>query len=326
MGPSFNRQTEPTGFIYFDSNVISYIVRGVLPNFVKTIIDAGWAPIASEVVLQEVQRGIPAGELEFIEENGFMFAFAHEALFIDGRKTFYTTPLSPDAGESEHIEAFLRKFVRSISGSASVGDLTTLLLNASQSVLEDVSKELSPDTDPRILAAWDQSKQVLLLKFDELESLPVPTLLNAELQDLQHLASVIGNFKPPRIFDQIIDMKDFAGTDFLAEMRKPFATDENMKERIQLLCLTLISMGFARDKRLPNDDGIKSESGAKSQFSDAYHIAAAATCDVFVTADRRCAKLAFAVYEALNFRTEVCLARPENLETPFAIVGKEFWP
>ena len=324
--PSQPNQDEPTGFVYFDSNVISYLARGELPDFVAIIKEAAAAAIVSEVVLQEVMSGSPSGEADFIEKHGFWFASAHEALFLDGRRTFYTRPVSVESDESEHIEAFLRKFVRSISGSASVGDLTPLLLGASQSVLDDLAQEMPPDTDPRILAAWSQSKHSLSEKFSELEALPKHALLNNELDELQRLAAVLGNLKPPAILDQIIAMEAFGNTDFLLEMKRPFAPDENLKERIQLLCLTLASMGFARDKRLPNDDDKKSEAGAKSQFSDAYHIAAAATCSVFVTADRRCAKLAYAVFEALNLQTEVCLASPKNLERPFAIVGKAFWP
>lgn len=324
--PSQANQVEPTGFVYFDSNVISYLARGELPDFVATITDAGAVPIVSEVVLREVQSGTPSGELDFIENHRFWFASAHEALFFDGRRTFYTSPVNDDENDSDSVEAFLRKFVRSISGSASVGDLTALLLGAAQSVLDDLAQEMPSDTDPRILAAWDQSKKTLSQKFEELEALPEPTLLNNELKEMQRLVGVLGNLKPPAILDQIIAMEAFNSIGFLVEMKRPFLSDENMKERIQLLCLTLVSLGFARDKRLPNDDEKKSEAGARSQFSDAYHIAAASTCTLFVTADRRCAKLAYAVFEALNFKTEVCLASPKNLERPFVIVGEAFWP
>ncbi len=324
--PSPPGQTEPKGFVYLDSNVISYITRGDLPNFICHITNAGAIPIVSEIVLDEVQKGMPSGEMEFIATNGFWFASAHEALFLDGRRTFYTKPVNENPEEAEVIEAFLRKFVRSISGSGRVGDVTSLLLNASQSMLDDVAKELPPDSDPRILAAWDQSRELLSQKFEEIESLPTPTLLNDQLREVQKYTVVLGNLRPPRILDQIIQILGTCDADFLVSMAAPFEPDENMKERIQLLSLTLVSMGFARGKSLANNDEGKSEASARSQFSDVYHIAAAATCSVFVTADSRCAKLAYAVYEALNFKTEVCLVRPKNTEQTFILVDQAFWP
>ena len=85
-------------------------------------------------------------------------------------------------------------------------------------------------------------------------------------------------------------------------------------------------MGFARDRRLAKDDENKSIAGAKSQFSDAYHIGAAATCNFFLTADKRCSKLAYAVYESLGFNTQVCLVSPGDAKNALYILGPEFWP
>lgn len=321
-----SKQSDPKGFVYLDSNIISYLARGDLPNFVPNILDSGAVPIVSDVVLQEVRMGSTSGEVEFIEKNGFWFASAHEAIFLDGRRTFYTRPVDVDPEDTAVLEAFLRKFVRSISGSSSVGDLTSLLLDAAKSVLDEVEKELPSDSDPRILAAWDHSRMLLSTKFDELKCLPTPSPLESELAKVQRLATELGNIRPPGILDQIIDLIGIDDVNFLVNMKRPFATGENLKERIQLVCLTLVSMGFARSKGLANDCEVKSEASARSQFADAYHIAAAATCSVFVTADSRCSKLAYAVYEALNFKTEVCLVRPKSKDERFSIVGEAFWP
>jgi hypothetical protein len=319
-------QSEPKGFVYLDTNIVSYLARGDLPNFVPNILDAGAVPIVSDVVLQEVQNGSSSGEVEFIQRNGFWFASAHEAMFLDARRTFYARPIDIDADDSEFIEAFLRKFVRSISGSSSVDSLTTLLSNAAQSVLDEVAKELPPDADPRLLAAWDQSRKLLSQKFIELECLPTPSPLDSELKEVQRLAAALGNLRPPKILDQMITLIGADNSSFLVDMKRQFSSDENMKERIQLVCLTLVSMGFCRGKGLANDNEFKSDASARSQFADAYHIAAAASCSVFVTADSRCAKLAYAVYEALNFKTEVCLVRPKAKDEMFKIVGEAFWP
>lgn len=284
-------------------------------------------PVVSEVVLQELRSGSPRGELDFIKNQGFMFASAHEALFLDGRRTFYTEPVEVD-GEtnSDFIENFLRQFIRSISGSSSVPDLAELLLHSAETVFNELTSELDINTDPRILASWEAANVKFSNGMNDLRSLPSPDTVNAELCAAKDLAILIGNLKPPGILNQIIQLSVFNDVQFLKDLTKPFAENENMKERIQTLCLTLVSMGFARDRRLAKDDENKSIAGAKSQFSDAYHIGAAATCNFFLTADKRCSKLAYAVYEALGFTTQVCLVTLENTENAFYILGNDFWP
>lgn len=256
-----------------------------------------------------------------------MFASAHEALFLDDRITFYTRPVEDDGlTESEYLEEFLHQFVRSISGSSSVPNLALLLSDAADTILNELTGELNSEADPRTLAAWNASKAKISSGFSELRSLPNPLSLNADIEKIKDFAKVIGNLKPPGVIAQIISLPILTDTEFLKDLVRPFTTHENVKERIQILCMTLVAMGFARDKRLAKDDELKSIAGAKSQFSDAYHIGAAASCNLFLTADRRCAKLAYAIYEALGFNIQVCFAAKGESKTPYRILGSDFWP
>lgn len=320
-------QTNPKGFVYFDSNVISYIAHSYLENPIPTIIENGGIPVVSEVVLQELRSGSPNGELEFIQQHDFMFASAHEALFLDGRITFYTRPVEDDGlKETEFLEEFLRQFMRSISGSTSVPNLTSLMLDSLGAILNEVTGELSSEADPRTLASWNESKTKISNGFNELHSLPNPLILNAEIDKMKNFSKVIGNLKPLGIIAQMISLPILTDMEFLKDLVRPFTTNENMKERIQILCMTLVAMGFARDKKLAKNDEVKSVAAAKSQFSDAYHIAAAASCTLFLTADKRCAKLAYAIYEALGFNIQVCFVTQGKSTTPYRTVGANFWP
>lgn len=284
-------------------------------------------PVISEVVLQELRNGSPSGELEFIQNHGFMFASAHEALFLDGRTTFYTEPVEADVdADPDLIEEFLHQFSRSVSGSASVPDLASLLLDSAEAIFGELATELDFDTDARILSAWQASNDKFTAGMKELRGLPNPTSLNAELNLVKNLSTLIGNLKPPGIIKQIVLLTEVGDFRFLTDLTKPFTENENMKERIQTLCLILALMGFARDKRLAKDDENKSVAGAKSQFSDVYHIAAAATCTFFLTADKRCSKLAYAVYEALGLKTQVCLVDTSEVGNALSILGHDFWP
>ena len=237
-----NASNDPTGFFYFDSNVISYICHGLVANFIPKIVEHGGMPVVSEVVLQELRSGSPRGELDFIQNQGFMFASAHEALFLDGRRTFYTEPVEvDDETNSDFIENFLHQFVRSVSGSSSVPDLAKLLLRSAETVFNELTSELDVNTDPRILASWEAANVKFSNGMKDLRSLPSPDTINAELSAVRDLAILIGDLKPPGILNQIIQLSVFNDVQFLRDLTKPFAEDENMKERIQTLCLTLES-------------------------------------------------------------------------------------
>lgn len=318
---------DPKGLFYFDSNVISYIFHGYVENPIPKIIEHGGIPVVSEIVIQELRAGSPCGELELINQYGFVFASAHEALFLDGRVTFYTNPIENDTTEiSNCLDEFLHKFVRSVSGSASVPDLASLLINSAETILDHLKTDMIDESDPRVLAAWGVSKEKVSGTIKELRSLPSPIFINTEISLSGNFSKVLGNLKPPGIIHQITLLPMLKDAEFLKELTQPFTKDENIKERVHTLCLTLASMGFAREKRLAKDDEKTSVAGAKSQFSDAYHIGAAASCDLFLTTDKRCAKLAYAIYEALGIKTKICFVTRENNKNPYSLVGPEFWP
>ena len=320
------KKSSPKGFAYFDSNVISSIVRKELSNPIELLRSSGIEPVASEIVLHEVNQGSPNGERDFIDNQGFLFVSAHEAMYLDGQRTFYTVPVGEeDLSLSDPIDDFLRKLARSFSGSKSAGDLTEVLRSNVGILLDSLEEELETD-DLRILSSWSNGQAQLKSALAELPSVPSPLLSQSDLKLMDQLMKELGNIKPPSVVDKIAGLPLLEGADFLREKMKPFVEDENIKARLQDLCLTLVSIGFARDRRLPKDDEGKSEAGARSQFNDFYHISAAATCDCFITADSRCARLAYAVFEVFGFRTEICLAVPHATSRQFVCLGPDFWP
>jgi hypothetical protein len=83
----------------------------------------------------------------------------------------------------------------------------------------------------------------------------------------------------------------------------------------------------ARDPGIAKDNAEKSLAGARSEFADIGHICAASTCNVFLTADRRCGKLAYAVFEGLETKTVVVLLNHDFDNNDLTqVLGPDAWP
>ncbi|HLQ20643.1 MAG TPA: hypothetical protein VK146_16850, partial [Tabrizicola sp.] len=181
-------------------------------------------------------------------------------------------------------------------------------------------------TDPRVLLQWSQAKRRILDGLESVSELPQPIVSKEEIEAYRLGPKYLGNIRPPGVVAKISSLyPEFKN---LAEpLVSPLRQDEDVRARIQELCLILILAGFARDKGVAKDDPKKSEDAAQSQFRDISHICGAVVCDFFITADKRCAKLAYTVFEALNLKTGILhlvLGRPEDLT--LGLVGVDYWP
>jgi hypothetical protein len=314
----------PSFTIYFDTNVVSYIESGRVPDFLPTLSRNGHKLVVSDIVLEE----LPGGQAtQILAEHPFLYQLAHEAVYLGGLTNFYRSVEPAISSDSvDAIELFLRGILRSAAGSKSVGDLNSLFRHSMEALAEEMMRDLPDGTDQRLI---DQLANARIRLSDGLELLPpVPSpIVTKEEMEAQRMAPKhLNNVRPPNVVSKIMglypDLNEWIGRLIL-----PFGEREDIKSRIQELCMALILVGFARDRDIGKDDNVRSDRGARSQFRDIGHICAATVCDVFVTSDRRCARLAFAVFEALNLKTAVsCMVLGSSDEVKLLVVGADYWP
>ncbi|WP_333814855.1 hypothetical protein [Tabrizicola sp.] len=315
---------EPSFTIYFDTNVISYVSVGKVPDFLGILTDRGHRLVVSDTVLEELPSG---RETRTLLDHGFLYVLAHEASFLGGLVNFYRS-IEPDNNSVnvDAIELFLRGILRSIAGSTSVPDLNVLFRNAMEDVVQAMMEDLPENTDLRIIAQLEFARERFSQELRLLPAVPSPIVTKDELEAHHMAPKQINNIKPPSVVKKITAIYPVL-TEWLEPLISPFTEQENIKSRIQELCLALIGMGFARDKDIGKNDQRKSDSGARAQFGDISQICAASVCDIFVTSDRRCARLAFAAFEALNLRTVIFHLLPGNVnEVNLRLVGEGYWP
>jgi hypothetical protein len=314
----------PSFTIYFDTNVISYLDSGKVPNFLEVLTVNGHRLVVSDIVLEELPDG---REAKIFSEHEFLYLLANEAAFLGGLTNFYRSvePANSSVGV-DAIELFLRGILRSAAGSSSVGDLNSLFRNSIEAVADEMMNDLPDGTDQRTIDQLAIARMRFTQGFKSLPPVPSPIVTKEEMEALHVAPKHVNNLGPPNVVTKIVELYPDA-SEWLARLIAPFGEQEDIKSRIQELCLALNLVGFARDRGIGKDDHEKSDNGARAQFRDIGHICAAAVCDLFVTSDKRCAKLAFAVFEALKLRTAVsCLVPGELNEVKLRVVGNDYWP
>ncbi len=314
----------PSHTIYFDTNVISYVNSGLVPDFLGVLTANGHKLLLSDVVLEELPD---QGGTHILVQHPFMYLLTNEAAFLDGKINFYRSVEPSNSSDCiDAIDLFLRGILRSAAGSRSVDDLNALFRNSIKAVLEELAKNLPENADPRLV---EQLTNARLRHIDGLDLLPPissPIVTKEELEALKIAPKHVNNLRPPNIVGKLLELYPDA-SEWVSRLLVPFGQREDIKSRVQELCLALIMIGFARDRSIANDNDRKSDSGARAQFRDIAHICAGSVCDLFVTSDKRCAKLAFAVFEALNLRTAVCCLHPSvSSEIKLLVVGTNYWP
>lgn len=310
--------------IYFDTNVVSYIDSGRVLDFLPTLTENGNKLVVSDIVLEELPGG---RETNVLKERPFLYLLSHEATYLGGLTNFYRSVEPANSSDSvDAIELFLRSILRSAAGSESVGDLNSLLWNSMDALAEEMMQDLPNGTDQRLVDQLALAR----IRFSEGRSLlppvPSPLVTREEMEAHRMSPKHLNNIRPPSVVSKVMGLYPDS-VEWLQRLLLPFGEREDIKSRIQELCLALILVGFARDRDIGRDDSERSERGARSQFRDISHICAAAVCDIFVTSDKRCAKLAYAVFEALNLRTGVAhLVLGSSSEFKLLVVGSEYWP
>ena len=310
--------------IYFDTNVIYYLDSGKVSNFLPVLSEKGNRLVVSDIVLEELPDG---AQTKILLEHEFLYLLANEAAFLGEPSNFYRSVEPADISISvDAIEIFLRSILRSAAGSTSVGDLNSLFRNSMEAVADEMMKDLPEGTDERTIHQLELARARFKQGLESLPPVSSPIATREEMEALKLAPKQLNNVKPPDIVKKIVQL--FPGADqWIVKLLAPFGEAEDIKSRIQEPCLALTLVGFARDKKVGKEDHKKSDIGANSQFRDIGHICAAAICNIFVTSDKRCAKLAFAVFESLKLRTTVVhLPLGSAPEVKLRVVGEEYWP
>jgi hypothetical protein len=314
----------PSFTVYFDTNVVSYIESGRVQDFLRTLTKNGHKLVVSDIVLEELPSG---HETQIFAEHPFLYLLAHEAAYLGGMTNFYRSVEPANSSNSmDAIELFLRGILRSAAGSKSVGDLNSLLRNSIEAITEEIMQDLPDGTDQRLIDQLADARIRFREGFDLLPSVPSPIVTREEMEAHRMSPKHLNNIRPPSVVSKVMELYPDS-IEWIRRLLFPFGVREDIKSRIQELCLALILVGFARDRDIGRDNDERSDRGSRSQFRDISHICAAAVCDIFVTSDKRCAKLAYAVFEALNLRTAVTyLVFGKSNEVSLLVVGSEYWP
>jgi len=314
----------PSFTIYFDTNVVSYIESGRVLDFLPTLTSNGHKLVVSDIVLDELPSG---QETQILAEHPFLYLLAHEAAYLDGLTNYYRSVEPENSSSSVNaIELFLRGILRSAAGSKSAGDLGSLFRKSMEALAEEMMRDLPDGTDQRLIDQLSNARVHFSNGLELLPPVPSPIVTREEMEAHRMAPKHLNNVRPPNVVSKVMGLYPDLN-EWIGRLLLPFGEREDIKSRIQELCLALILVGFARDRDIGRDDNVRSDRGARSQFRDIGHICAATVCDVFVTSDKRCAKLAFAVFEALNLRTAVsCLVPGNSNEVKLLVVGADYWP
>jgi hypothetical protein len=309
---------------YYDTNVLAYIDSGDVPDFLSAVFNVQGKHVISDTVLEELGKGADA---QILQRHNFLYVLSHEAVYLDGSVNFYNSVApSTNAGKTDALELFLGGILRSSAGSDSVPDLNSLFREGMNDVLNSMMEDLADGSDARLVSQLERARDQFIKGLADLSAISGPIVSKDEMDTHRMGPKYLGNIRPPTVVTKIIETYPETA-EWLGKLTLPLKPNEDIKARIQELCAALVITGFARDKSIAKDDPVKSESGARAQFQDISHICSAAVCNVFVTADKRCAKLAFAVFEALGMRNEVLHLIPSGKgEVNLQRVGEQYWP
>ena len=316
--------------IFIDTNVISLLANGRQPLLLDGLLQDSFVLVTSDSVVKEVSAGTPSGEIALLEKLNFRFLKSDEAIFINGLTNFYDfSALNIDDGAEIRTEQYLHDLLRNLCGSSSAPALDQLLHGGIEAALSDLEEVFGGDYDVRFSKYLEAVKERIVndkRKLGLYDSTIPDHYSTSELEALGLGPKHVNNIKPPNIARQIaerVDTKDLASYGYLLA---PFTESENIRARITELGFNLLLVGFHRDTRLGKDNEQKSRIGARSQFYDIDALSCATVCHGFLTSDRRCARLAFAIYEALGIKTSVLFLDPDQEDKPLRWVGSEYWP
>ena len=315
--------------IYLETNVVSYLASGRIKNFLDTT-DRKFQPVVSDIVLSEVSKGKPNGELEYLNlHRAWWFDSGQELIFpfsIQLNRSINTFEI--DNGLTDPMIDFLAKFLQYSVGSPIGSELSGDLFKTIESMAISFEDDAKNTTDENLKKELESASQRIFNATEAIEELPTYAFHEADLRRAKIGTDFLSDITPPQIVNKIIAKIGDNYKSEVADFFLPIAPDQNICQRISVCALLLIMAGFARDSgiRNSNSNSEKSLRSSRSQLVDIQHISAAAGMYAFVTADRKCAKLAFALYEFFGLSTAVLHLRPNTNDSQIKPVGLDYWP
>ena len=313
-------------YVYIDSNVVSYIAAGRLRDFIDTLKSSGTLCIVSELVLDEVSKGSPNGELELLKRHGTLFISAREPLVLGQAMSAkdISEYQSEDTSFAE-IDDFLLSMIVALTGNPTA-DISFAALRQALSNLADRTFEknsVEPWIETAFRAALDEQLRTVS------ETTP-PVISKDALTKFGIGRKFFTHLRPPSLIRKIVNQVSRSSTGALEMLEKacfaPISPNDNVRERIHEAGMCLILWGFGRDRKIDKLSSAISVNGARSQERDLLHIAAAAGLSGFVSADKDCARLAYALFEHFGIKTSVIFVSLAAKSPRFEIVGENFCP
>lgn len=313
---------------YLDSNVISTLAPSDNHWFLDLRLERGVYPVISDVVLHEVRNGKPRAEMALISRFPFLYVSSNEPHFVGTAPKFTWAPLeNTGLDRFEALGQLEANLILWGTGNPNAPSLSSLFREIFDEAITVFRQELFDLPEPDIELIRRMSDEFIPQAHKLFDSTDVPPISREEAELAGAGPRQLGGLRPPHIVKQILARGDEAIEGFSDDIAKQMLGSDDLRERVLQVALVLLIAGFARDKRLAKSDLVASGRGARSQAADVKHIAAAITSSAFVTSDRRCARLAYAIYEFLGVPTAVILFDPRDRDGMYErILGAEFWP
>ncbi len=314
------------GLVYLDTNVVSVLANPANDWFLSALLGLKVRPVVSDTVLAELQRGVWERERNLFERFQILLIYTGHALPTGKLSDFYVVPMhSGDAEPQSFVDNFVEDLLLWSAGNPSAPSLNQTFENMFEAAMDMFQGELDTSDNPEAQEAKALLKKARPTFGGLFRGLEIPILSKVELEEAGIGPKYFSWMQPPGVVRKVLASTG-AGSSALAEhLQTEIEKTDDVRERVRYLASLLLTMGFARDNRLAKDDPEKSRRGARSQWSDIDHIAAAATCTLFLTQDRRCARLAYAIYEYLDIKCGVVWLN-STANDQFVLVGPSAWP
>lgn len=141
-----------------------------------------------------------------------------------------------------------------------------------------------------------------------------------ELEELVQNYKSVASFRPPKVIEKVLRCLPEDAREEL--QRKIAGVDPSFGDLIEAAVLLGI-LGYNRDSRIGSDKQERASRGARSDRHDTQHIAFGVLCRLFFTGDKRSARKAFALSE--HYRLGAVIAFVEE-NGRVNLVSESFWP
>jgi hypothetical protein len=313
--------------VFLDTNVVSRLTGSFLESLARLQQSGGARFLVSDGVLGELAQGTPSGELAALRKLDARVIVRGE--LIDTNGTFTTHSIDDVSIAPKYInplEEFVLEMVRIMVGRQNGIPINVAMQKAMESQVRIASALLNEIEDPELRSKLKARRTILKSIDTEFAPSPDFKIDDHEMRNLKLGSDHLSTIKPPKIVQNILARLD---SPFRSGIDTFFLAPDDvskLRDSIQTACILLVILGFSRDTRIRKSSNLESLKGTSSQLSDAEHIAVAAGCTVFLTADKNCAKLAYAVYEHFQVNSFSVLIQKSGADFGMQSLGEDFWP